>query len=135
MVNVAAEIVLVLVRSVNETPLSSTVPPLAPAPNPKYGSGGTSASLVPLPPICHRVTVDSSAEQSRSFTLAARPPTSTVSPLRFGTVNCTGLLFASAPNCHPVSATTKKLVASGTTVHAGDTVSVVPVLDGGAGRE
>ena len=44
------------------------------APRPKNGAGGTSSpSAAPLPPICHRVTVDISAAHSTSFTLAARP--------------------------------------------------------------
>ena len=84
--------------------------------------------VIPLPPICHLVTVDSSAAHSRLFMLAARPHTCTVSPPRFGTANCTGLLVASAPNCQPVSATTKELLASGISVHGGDTVSSVAVL-------
>src|ERR1035437_4625129 len=53
-VSVAAEMVRVLVRSVKEPPLSSTVPPPWPGPSPKNGIGGTSLSPVPPPPICHR---------------------------------------------------------------------------------
>src|ERR1051326_3068108 len=123
MVSVAADTVAVLVKSVKETPLSSSVPPRLSAPRPKNGCGGAAASTPPFPPICQRVTVDNSAAHSTLFTFAALPQISTVSPPRFGISNLTGEVRLSAPNCQPPSATTQKLLASGTISHGGDTLS------------
>src|SRR3954454_5929596 len=72
--------------------------------------------------------MESSAGDSMSWTFAARPETCTVSPERFGTSNVTGLLLVSAANCQPGSATTKKLLASGTTAQLGDTSSVLALF-------
>src|ERR1017187_3650792 len=128
MVSVPEEIELVFVRSVNETPLNTAAPPAVPGPIPKNGCGGACISAPPEPPIAQRVTVESSGEHSTSLTFAERPVICTTSPDRLGIANCTGLLLATAPKCQPASATAKKLVASGTMVHGGETVKLVALF-------
>ena len=75
------------VRSVKETPFSSTVPSPWPAFNPNDGWGGTALSARPDPPICQRVTSASCGEDSTSLAFADRPVISTTSPEWFGIVN------------------------------------------------
>src|SRR5438132_5422123 len=105
--------VRVFVKLEKLTASNSIVPPLAEGPNPKNGARGTSASIAPEPPIIQRVTVQSSTGDSASFAFAARPVTWIVFPARFGISNCNGLAFVTAPKRQPDSATTKKLLPSG----------------------
>src|SRR5882724_7214330 len=52
-----------------------------------------------------------------------------MAPARLGTSNDTGLVALSAPNFHPDSHTTKKLVESGTTVQGNVTVRLVALFE------
>jgi len=108
--------------------LSCAPPPDGDVPKAKVGCAGEALSPDPPPPICHRVTIEIAAGHSTLFAFAARPVISTISPAWLGISKFAGLLAASAPKCQAASATTKKLVASGGTTHAGATVSVVVVF-------
>src|ERR1035441_5758518 len=107
MVSVADDIERVFVRSENAMPLSATVPPCAPLPNPKSGAGGAAVSATPAPPICHRVTMEFPGSHSRLLTLAARPVICATSPLQFGIANCAVALVVEAPGFQPLIATAK----------------------------
>src|SRR5579871_3332471 len=128
--SVPAEIVCVFVSVVNDTPTRSTVP--CPARfNPYTGAGGTSLSTPPpaAPPICHRVSGFNSGPLSMFNAFEDLPEISTVAPVWFGTSITTGLVDPNPPNFQVASAIVKKLVESGTTVHGGATVIVVPVFE------
>ena len=110
----------------NPIPTRSTVPwPTKSSPN--VGGGGRPVSTPPPAPpeICQDVNGFNASELSSSCALADRPEISTDAPGRFGTSIFTGLVAPNPPKFQVESATVKKLVVSGVTVHAGVTVSVV----------